>query len=413
MRKKLIIGLAVAVALLVSSHLWAEAASDETNAAVVYKNAGEMLTKMPADFVLKSQEIIKNGWTSDDEEMRGVLIANKDAINEFKRASKIKDCDFTKTNITIVNNVKEFEAKNLRYLSRLVLLEARLFEKENKLDQALDDYISVLTLANNLEKQKNPIVMIKLLELFTKDLAYAPISLYVNRKDLTLNDYGKLLSELLKVREERVGLEDTFKNEEEMINNKMIKDLKHFKTTENYVKEFSKEYYRVSNEQLRYLIDAYKENKYEKYKAKIKEFQKMVGIKNGKPGMLAPLKAEFFPKYAARILIAFTEKTYLEAFITHYYVINCKYDILTTAIAIKVYSKESGKTPGSLQEIVPKYLPEILIDPFDDFKPLKYKKTNMGWLVYSYGPDKTDDKANKIYDGSSKDKTGDIVFLSE
>ena len=89
---------------------------------------------------------------------------------------------------------------------------------------------------------------------------------------------------------------------------------------------------------------------------------------------------------------------------------------MAIAAAIKLFENKNGNAPNNLQELVPGYLPEVYSDPFNDFKPLKYEKSNKGWVVYSFGPDRKDDGAQKLYkfdDKDKKDETGDIVFSSE
>jgi hypothetical protein len=67
-------------------------------------------------------------------------------------------------------------------------------------------------------------------------------------------------------------------------------------------------------------------------------------------------------------------------------------DVLTTEMAVYRYKKETGRYPQSLQELVPKYMSSIPIDPFTQGKPLVYKLLAGGskFLLYSIGPDQID-----------------------
>ncbi|MBN1124619.1 MAG: hypothetical protein JXA82_06400 [Sedimentisphaerales bacterium] len=56
------------------------------------------------------------------------------------------------------------------------------------------------------------------------------------------------------------------------------------------------------------------------------------------------------------------------------------------AIAMERYRLAEGKLPEALEELVPLYLDEVPLDPFDG-KPLRYKQTNPGYIIYSIGED--------------------------
>jgi hypothetical protein len=60
------------------------------------------------------------------------------------------------------------------------------------------------------------------------------------------------------------------------------------------------------------------------------------------------------------------------------------------AIAAERYRLAHGKWPERLSDLTPKFLPKIPVDPYDG-APLRFTKTEQGALVYSVGPDHTDD----------------------
>ncbi len=57
-------------------------------------------------------------------------------------------------------------------------------------------------------------------------------------------------------------------------------------------------------------------------------------------------------------------------------------DSARTALAIERYRLATGKLPERLAELVPQYLKEVPIDPFDG-NPIRYKRTEPGYLLYS------------------------------
>jgi hypothetical protein len=60
-----------------------------------------------------------------------------------------------------------------------------------------------------------------------------------------------------------------------------------------------------------------------------------------------------------------------------------------TALAIERYQRARGQWPGSLAQLIPQYLPEEQLDPFDG-AALRYRRLEDGVVIYSVGPDRKD-----------------------
>jgi len=75
-------------------------------------------------------------------------------------------------------------------------------------------------------------------------------------------------------------------------------------------------------------------------------------------------------------------------------------------IALRLYRREHGRYPETLQELVPKYLPSLPVDPFDG-KPLRYKRLAKGFKIWSVGMDMKDDGG--VW-GKPRGEKGDIVW---
>ena len=70
-------------------------------------------------------------------------------------------------------------------------------------------------------------------------------------------------------------------------------------------------------------------------------------------------------------------------------------------IAVERFRLKSGKLPAALSDLVSAFIEAVPKDPFDG-KPLRYKKLEKGYVVYSVGPDGQDDGAS--------DETDDVAF---
>jgi len=58
-------------------------------------------------------------------------------------------------------------------------------------------------------------------------------------------------------------------------------------------------------------------------------------------------------------------------------------------IAVERFQRAHGRLPAKLEELVPKYLPQVPIDPFDG-QPLRYVLRNQQYVIYSVGEDGVD-----------------------
>jgi hypothetical protein len=83
--------------------------------------------------------------------------------------------------------------------------------------------------------------------------------------------------------------------------------------------------------------------------------------------------------------------------------IRANMDCAITALAVERYRLKEGKLPETVEALAPGYLAEVYMDPFDG-KPLRYKKAEPGYMIYTIGPDGVDnggqgwDKTTKTQD---------------
>jgi hypothetical protein len=80
--------------------------------------------------------------------------------------------------------------------------------------------------------------------------------------------------------------------------------------------------------------------------------------------------------------------------------------LIEVELALRCYRGEQGSVPASLDQLVPKYLSRVLLDPFSDH-PLVYQAQGTNWLLYSLGPDRVDDGGKPFVRTSSGTITGE------
>jgi len=87
---------------------------------------------------------------------------------------------------------------------------------------------------------------------------------------------------------------------------------------------------------------------------------------------------------------------------------------LVTILALLRHKGDKGFCPENLQELITTgYLKKLPADPYSD-KPLVYKKTDDNFILYSVGPNFTDDGGEPGKDSYGRvrkwRKNGDTVF---
>ncbi|MBU1366395.1 MAG: hypothetical protein KJ711_01100, partial [Candidatus Omnitrophica bacterium] len=71
---------------------------------------------------------------------------------------------------------------------------------------------------------------------------------------------------------------------------------------------------------------------------------------------------------------------------------------------------EKAMLPEDLKQLIPVYLKNVPQDTFNQFNPLRCKKRDKGFIVYSFGPDRKDDQWSIEYNKDNPEKGGDIIF---
>jgi hypothetical protein len=89
---------------------------------------------------------------------------------------------------------------------------------------------------------------------------------------------------------------------------------------------------------------------------------------------------------------------------------DAQWRITELRLAVRAYEQQHGAPPSSLEALVPAYLPAVPPDPFAP-KPLVYRQTSTGPLVYSRGPDGKDDGGKDLGSRVYPDSRGDIVSM--
>ena len=83
--------------------------------------------------------------------------------------------------------------------------------------------------------------------------------------------------------------------------------------------------------------------------------------------------------------------------------------LLMTEVSLRCYQAEQGRGPIRLEQLVPKYLHSVPLDPFGG-QSLVYRSQGTNWLLYSIGEDRVDDGGKPA--GPAPGSKGDLFFDS-
>lgn len=87
-----------------------------------------------------------------------------------------------------------------------------------------------------------------------------------------------------------------------------------------------------------------------------------------------------------------------------------QHQVLLTAIAAERYRLANGDWPKTLQDLVPEFMDDVPTDVYVD-KPLRYRHEGDAIVIYSLGPDETD-QSGRPYDETGNPSTDDPIDYS-
>jgi hypothetical protein len=85
--------------------------------------------------------------------------------------------------------------------------------------------------------------------------------------------------------------------------------------------------------------------------------------------------------------------------------------LAVSALAIEAFRNQESRLPQKLEEVAPKILADVPTDPFDG-APLRYRRRENGFVLYSIGRDREDNGGREKPEGKTySGRSGfDITF---
>jgi hypothetical protein len=428
------------------------ALTEETtdNAATYYNRAFELCTYSYKSPISKRVEnVVKNGWTAEDKELEELLKQNESAIVEFKNGVKLEKCDFAFGKVydnpylePLPNVAKVWD------LANLIILKGRLYERNKEYSQAIEQYLSVFSFAQHISQYNKQMVSV-MISKAVEQIACISIQQYLQKEELNLLLYKRILKFLQEIEPKRSTIVEAMERQKEDLESLGLVLPKEAFMNKHRLTFGKMQFYTISEEEEKY-IEKFQEE-FRKIKGKVIDKYYGLLIKYAQSNLVSDkesfkkelefLKAKYTQKillvtktpedffngllkdiaeqkgslskvvYTASELMVVINTSNLYNAVDIYYRDEAEVIILKTAVAIKAYIVEKDRLPDTLSELVPDYLARVPVDPWSQ-KPLKYIKTDKKIIVYSFGPDRTDNNgAGTGYEKTVAELEGkDIVF---
>lgn len=406
-----------------------------------YKNATDNIVKTSADFLekiySKLSKIVKLGW-EEDEDVLKAMNDNEKAMNLFKETTKqksngsmfIEETEEIDSEMPIPSYDKEI------LLFELILAEGMMFEEKGEYNRAEDNYLAAARFIMHISQEKIRVLVSELIGFILFDKAYPSFARSLTSNNFSKEYYEKLYQYLHIITNNQGFLESSFEIEllfmkhasaqlkEAVINNvEEVFKAEGRQLTQEEVGEFFKIFFErqseIYDDHFATLIICAKQNNTDLAKKKINDIRQLHHPLQMMARFIKKLLIDRRTIFQIKAELMAEEFIYwsiadFTTAISRFHIFYNKSNLLTAALAIKLYETNNGILPDKLEQLIPGYLEKVSQDTYNKFREISYIKGKKGFKVYSFGPDRKDDKADKILDEDKfyKDNSynGGIVF---
>lgn len=425
MRRMIFIALLIVSGLSApyEAHSAEEAIPPEENAATYYRKAFELMEPWPNEEArMRAFDIIGEGWKEEDEELEQLLKANQPAFEEFRKGVLKERCRFVFGEITYEMDLPHLG--KARGMAQLLMLEARLHQRNGNLAKALKNSLDVIKLGHDCGT--NRIILSKLVDNSLCGISGVVLKDLVRSEDLRPAVAKKTLEDLLKLEKKAVSAREVLEGEIVLSKSAlrwMLKEMEkeadkegnrdlwnQMQQEEHWINLLRKEFDLLIEEYFATIIIFVEKGDYQAVSTFVDicsermeaDELSIFDIPRANE-RVAQKMAEIF---ANMLLPAVRHSLF------HFGRYQAKERLTIGTLAIRLFQMEKGRWPQNLDELVPEYLDEVPLDPFG-LKPLNYKKREGKWIIYSIGPDGKDDGGIKEYVYGEAEEGTDLIYMVE
>ncbi len=360
---------------------------DDKNAAIEYVNAINLYVKEPENLSDLYSYVLQNVWIEEAKALVPWLEQNAPAMAALREGAKKDDCMFPllKAPGDPMTNFLLPHLSTMRSLARLLAIQGKYFESEGKYREALDNYLLIARVGYQVSKE--PILISGLVGVALDSISMKAIEECIFRHDFDTQTLTWLLEKL----QAAPGAADNYiiaMSGEKAFGMSVVDDL--FENRVSLADVLgSKPSLRVAlpTAGMKLLgLKAIMKSDFRKYWNWMDEWNNLPDhIALRQENMRADEIVEELPAWSlAKMLVPAISRARI-AFVRD----KALRSILHAEIALQIYRNQKGQYPESLAALKG-ILEDIPVDPFTN-EPLRYKRTEDGFVVYSVNENLVDD----------------------
>lgn len=388
---------------------------ERENAALIYAQAFERMSalktdpkKDPMQSFMSPPKWSDPAMDASNPEVKAYLVKMKSALDLIRRAAAMPSCAFDRAFATPSLDIPLPELGKMRECARLLALDARSRAADGDIKGALEDVRAINGISEHLGYE--PILISGLVSMACYHIGSETLEGILRTTEPSAadidaawsNDNGLAFRRVYKrcMRGERaVGLSAfTMFGDSggaEAFNALNMAGSQDASPAFSVMAAVALPYWRV------YLL----QSDLRSYNETMKTMEQSASYsyKQGK-ATLAPLKD---PNVRRDGILTSMLAPALSRFFDQYIQSEARVRLATLARAVCMYRAKNNAYPKDLDALMPAYLSDIPLDPFDD-KPLRMKSSAAGVTLYSIGSNETDDGGQTS--AKNEENTGDILL---
>ena len=377
---------------------------DDDNAALVYEDAFKLLDGLnkdtePAVHSKIIEHLGKPEFNTRNPELQEFLKKRQSIIALLKRATAMRGCFFEHDYSKLSVDMSLPELGNMRSCARLLAMDAQYKAADGHIKEALEDIRDIRTMARHVGSE--PTLISGLVSVAIDSLASETLETLLTTGELPTGDdlrslsnpsmhsFQRTMNRCLSG-EEALGLSvfGLMGSAEQM-------ELLQFTGMNSLANEISLPFWRVymlqdDLEAYRSLMEKLRKYSQEDFAQQKKDLDSLE--KETKDRTVGRIMTSLLLPAVTRSIVSFTKA-------------DAKMRLANLALAMAAYHAKKNQFPDSLDQLVPDYISNIPLDPFDDKNSLRYIAGKDSVTLYSVGPNQKDDSGK-----ASKTDDGDIVF---
>ncbi|MCX7000337.1 MAG: hypothetical protein NT106_08610 [Candidatus Sumerlaeota bacterium] len=377
------------------------------NALIDYRNATFLMPKLQADQTRAINDVLKNGWRADSASLKPLLDAFQPVFAEVRKGAGhdyAKNVEYSGPATPVPNFLFA------QTTAKMLCVEGRLLESQGKYRDALQNYITALTMGRDYGAPNTTLIG-ALISIAVEDIALRQVNRLVSSGNI--NDYKFLvaycLPRLKAIESSTVTSADAFRTEQKCrlwwvrkfrenpeefkrSNPEMAKALSLYgpQLADDWDKSDSKFW----DIQLAYLETPYWKRNQNEFKMKMDEWAVSISLH---PSLQVFSKVAVPNTLEADVRIHVTKSRMLQTQI---------------ATALESYRLINSRYPSRLSELAPQYFAELPVDVFNGREYIyKPSADGISYNLYGVGPDRIDDSGATVYDPTNGTiSAGDLFY---